>query len=124
MDYIKFFEKLKKNDYRVEYKLVTESHKCVDVEMPEYYKKVNPINVEFEYNDGIIRLVPYEDLIPIRKAYSYIERGCIFATCNGEPLYVRDNKVFTCICGKNKIIEEEIATSVESFFEKINNVLN
>lgn len=123
MDYVEFLEKLKSEDSRIEFSIVNEPRNCNSITIPEFYQIVDPINVEFEYNDGIVRLVPFEELILVNLEYRYVDSGCIFATCNGTPIYEKNKKVFTCICGSNRVIEEEIAISIDSFFEQVNDSL-
>lgn len=120
MDYIEFFEKLKTKDSRIRYAIVNEQ---ITDDIPDFYRTINPINVEFEYNDGIVKLVPFDKLLSISKEYQYVEGGHIFATCNGEPIYMKNKRVYTCICGRKQIIEEELAISVDSFFEKVNDLI-
>ena len=93
MDYVEFFEKLKMEDSRVEYSVINEGKHCCITNIPAFYKIVNPINVEFEYNDAIVRLVPFDELEEINKEYLYIDSGCVFATCNGEPIYEKNKKI-------------------------------
>lgn len=120
MNYIDFFNKLKCSDSRVEYIVLDQEQGTLDSNIPMFYRFVNPINVEFEFGDGIIRLIPFSELETTNKQYEYVNEGCIFATCNGEPIYEKNQKVYTRMCGKNRIIEEEIAISIDSLFEKVN----
>ena len=107
MNYVDFFNKLRCLDSRTEYVVLEQEHEVIDSSIPMFYRVIDPINVEFEFGDGIIRLIPFDE-------------SCIFATCNGEPIYEKNQRVYTCMCGKNKIIEEEIAISIDSLFEKAN----
>lgn len=123
MNYLEFFKKLKNADSRIEYCVLSESKKINDINMPEFYYYIDPINVEFEYNDGIVRIIPYNDMLSAKNEYHYIKEGCVFATCNGEPIYEKNGKVFTCICGKNKLLEEEFAESIICLFESVEDKL-
>ena len=118
MNYIEIFKRLKAADSRIKYDVIQncglESENCI----PDFYKFVNPINVEFEYGEGIVRIASYEELPMLKKNYEYVKSGCVFATCNGEPVYLNNNKVYTCVCGKNRMIEEKLAESLELFFEQ------
>lgn len=119
MDYYSFFEKLKAEDYRTEYTEVHEASEYEGLKLPRFYETINPINVEFEFNDGIVRLEPLEGLLVLNEQYGYVGADCVFATCNGDPIYVKNGKVYTCAHGSKNVNEEELAPSVESLFETV-----
>ncbi len=119
MDYYSFFKKLKAEDPRIEYATAHKAPECKGLNIPQFYKTIDPINVEFGFNDGIVRLEPFEGLSVLNEQYSYIEADCVFATCNSDPIYMKNEKVYTCTHGSKRVMEEEIAVSVDSFFEKI-----
>lgn len=123
MNYHSFFEKLKAGDSRIEYKDACQNLECKGLEIPHFYKFINPINVEFEFNDGIVKLEPFEGLLVLNEQYGYVEADCVFATCNGDPIYVKNGKVYTCNHGSKHVIEEKVAVSVDSMFETIYNDL-
>lgn len=120
MNYTDFFNRLKAEDARINFNILEEKKKLFRDDIPSFYQVLDPLVVEFEFNDGIVRLIPYEELEAIQDEYKFIEGGCVFAICNGEPIYYKKNKVWTCICGKDRVIEEEIASSIDSFFEQVN----
>lgn len=119
MDYHSFFERLKTEDPRIEYREVHNESGYKKMKVPQFYKIINPVNVEFEFNDGIIRLEPFEGLPVLKEQYDYVGADCVFATCNGDPIYVKNEKVYTCIHGAKCVIEEKIAESVDSLFETV-----
>lgn len=123
MEYHSFFEKLRVEDSRIEYSETCRGLECEGLKIPQFYKTINPVNVEFEFNDGIIRLEPFEGLLVLNEQYGYTVADCVFATCNGDPIYVKNEKVYTCTHGSKRVIEEEIAASVDSFFETVYNTL-
>lgn len=123
MNYFSFFEKLQKADPRVKYTKNDQKLSCDEFKIPEFYQALNPINVEFEFNDGVVKLEPFENLIILNEEYRYVAADCVFATCNGDPIYVRDGKIYTCVHGSKHVVEEKIAESVEELFEKVYNTL-
>lgn len=123
MDYHSFFEKLKAKDPRIEYMETYKEPECRKLDIPQFYKTIDPVNVEFEFNDGIVKLEPIKNLMDLNKQYRYAEADCVFATCNGDPIYVKNKKIFTCTHGSERIIEEQIAASMDSFFEMVYNTL-
>ena len=123
MDYCSFFQKLKNSDFRVTFTKVDKHLECEGLEIPEFYQIVNPVNVEFEFNDGIVRLEPFEGLLALNEEYRCVTADCVFATCNGDPIYIRDGKVYTCVHGTRRMMEERIAASVDDLFEQVCNAL-
>lgn len=123
MDYCSFFEKLNAKDPMIKYTKVRGEPECGGLEIPRFYKMINPVNVEFEFNDGIVRLEPFEGLSVLNEQYRYAKADCVFATCNGDPIYVRNEKVYTCTHGSKRVIEEEVAASVDLFFEAVDKTL-
>lgn len=119
MDYISFMKELQLLDSRITFDIVKSDAVIENNRMPAFYHAVNPVNVEFEFNEGIVRLVPLDELEMAKKQYQYIDDGFVFATCNGSPIYEKDGKVYTCVCGKSKILEEEMAVSITALFEEV-----
>ena len=117
MDYYSFFEKLQKMDSRIKYKKVEKKLSCEGIIIPEFYQVLNPVNVELEFNDGVIKLEPFEGLIALNEEYQYVNADCVFATCNGDPIYIRAGKIYTCVHGSKRVVEEKMAESVEELFE-------
>lgn len=88
---------------------------------PGIYMFYDLVNVEVPCSMGDIRFVPRKEFDNVKLEYPDIEAECIFATNNGEPLFMKDGKVFTCLFGKGKIFYEEIAESFDAFLEIILN---
>lgn len=123
MDYITFFEKLQKMDSRVQFTKADKYLRCEGLEIPEFYQMVDPVHVEFEFHDGIIRLEPFEGLKMLNEEYQYVVADCVFATCNGDPIYIRDGEIYTCVHGSKRIVEEKIAASVKEMFGQVYSAL-
>lgn len=123
MDYYSFFEKLQRADSRIKFTKIDKKISCNVAKLPEFYQMFNPVNVEFEFNDGMIKLEPIEGLRTLKEDYQYVMADCVFATCNGDPIYARDGKIYTCVHGAKRVVEEKIAESVEELFEKVYNTL-
>ena len=47
MDYYSFFKKLKAEDPRIEYATAHKAPECKGLNIPQFYKTIDPINVEF-----------------------------------------------------------------------------
>ncbi|MCM1251672.1 MAG: hypothetical protein NC321_02540 [Clostridium sp.] len=123
MDYYSFFEKLQRMDSRVKFVKVNKRLLCDKINIPEFYQILNPVNVEFEFHDGIVKLEPFEKLSALNEEYQYVKADCVFAICNGDPIYTRDGKIYTCVHGSKCVVEEKIAESVGELFEQVYHTL-
>lgn len=70
--------------------------------MPEsmisFYRKYDPIDVEVTFpNIGAVRFCAAEELTDLRDVYHLPSECFAFATCNGDPIFLREEKVFTSI---------------------------
>lgn len=95
------------------------TNKISDSNIPQIYKEYDFIDVVVPCRFGELRFYPISKFDDLKKEYSYVENGCIFATNNGEPVFVKNNSVFTCIKGKEKLFIEELACSFEELLEMI-----
>ena len=119
MDYSSFFEILQNADCKFRVTEVDTKKLLGELNIPEFYQVVNPVNVEFEFNDGMVKLEPFESLMALNEQYRYVASDCVFATCNGDPIYIRDGKIYTCIHGSKRIVEEKFAESIKELFEQV-----
>lgn len=119
MLYDEFVNKVISEDSRNVFGKVTDNANLPDDSFPELYKYYDPIDVEFEFNSGIIHLAPFSEIAELQNEYSYVNADCVFATCNGDPIFIKDGKVFTCLHGTAKVIYEELASSFDEFINEI-----
>jgi len=66
------------------------------VAVHEFYKKFNPVDVEIDYNGLAVRFCPADRLSQLQEEYSYINAQFVFATCNGDPIFLNDDTVYSC----------------------------
>lgn len=118
MEYYSFFEKLQRANPEIKFAKV-DRKLCGKFKIPAFYQVLNPVNVEFEFNDGIVKLEPFESLRILNEQYQYVTSDCVFATCNGDPIYIREGKIYTCVHGSKRVIEEKLADSIEKMFEQV-----
>jgi len=66
--------------------------------LTSFYGKYNPIDVEVTFpNMGAVKFYSSEELTDLQKDYQ-LPHGCfVFATCNGDPIFVRDGNVMTTL---------------------------
>lgn len=84
-----------------------------------FYKNNNPVDVEVKLEETYVRFIPAEELEKIQKVYALGKKCFIFASCNDEPIYLKDNKVYTCLFGKKGIIEEMLSENLQDYLAKI-----
>lgn len=66
--------------------------------LTSFYGKYNPIDVDVTFPEiGTVKFYPVEELQDLQKDY-LLPHGCfVFATCNGDPIFVSDGKVMTTL---------------------------
>lgn len=85
----------------------------------DFYKNNNPVDVEVKMDDNYVHFIPAGELENTQKLYA-LEKECfVFALCNDEPIYLKDNRVYTCLFGKKGIIEEKLSDNLMDYFGKM-----
>lgn len=97
----------------------TEAKKFVPSELKEFYEKANPVDVEITMDGNAVRLIPLDELEDSQLEYSLGEKRYAFASCNGDPIYLFDGKIYTCCHGIGKVKDELMADSLSAFMDKI-----
>lgn len=87
--------------------------------LQDFYKNSNPADVEVKIQDNYVRFIPVWELEKIQKLYALGEACFVFASCEDEPIYLKNKKVYTCLYGKNGIKEEVLADSLSEYLNKI-----
>ena len=87
--------------------------------LKEFYQQANPVDVEVTMDGSVVKFVPADELEMIQSEYSMGEERFVFATCNGDPIYVCNEKVYTCCHGTSKIKDELMAENFASFLDLI-----
>lgn len=85
----------------------------------EFYKKANPIDVELNFEGIIVRFFPYDELEMVQQEYSLPDSAFVFATSNGDPIYLMGGKIYIGLHGSSDNYGELFAESVEKLFDKI-----
>jgi hypothetical protein len=79
-----------------------------------FYRKANPVDVEIRTRKlGNIKFYPYKDLTQLNKDYSYPKSAFIFATTNGDPIFLDKGKVYTSY--ESEFSPEYLSESFEDF---------
>lgn len=82
--------------------------------LTSFYGKYDPIDVEITFPDiGAVKFFPVEELVDLQTDYQ-LPQGCfVFATCNGDPIFVSEGKVMTSLPEVYR--PEVLATSFDEF---------
>ena len=91
---------------------------CPEV-LKEFYQQANPVDVEVTMDGNAVRFVPADELETIQSDYSMGKERFVFATCNGDPIYVCDKKIYTYCHGTRQIKDELIAENFAAFLDLI-----
>lgn len=89
-------------------------------ELKYFYSEYNPLDVEVVMNRNIVRFFSLEELPQIQQEYMIGHGKFVFASCNGDPIYLNGNG---CVClqchGAENGVEEKMAIDFDTFLELI-----
>lgn len=88
-----------------------------DNKYDDFYNYYDPIDVYVLYDNNEIHFIPYEKIDEVTKEYSFIKCNYVFATCNGDPIFIMDNKVYTCAHGTKNPKYELLSNSFDEFLD-------
>lgn len=96
---------------------------CQDVSMlpsalQEFYAQCNPLDVEIRYPElGAVKLYPVQELEELKSDYMLLEEDdWVFGTCDGDPLFIKDGKVYVSLPEIYK--PELVAESFPEFLQR------
>lgn len=87
----------------------------IPVELQEFYAHNNPIDVEIPYKGVPIVFTSKEDLDTIQKDYALPQNAFVFATMNGDPIFLLDGKIYCSLA--DKFNPELLSDSFNSFIK-------
>ncbi|MDD3417686.1 MAG: hypothetical protein PHY47_27475 [Lachnospiraceae bacterium] len=91
----------------------------VPIELQEFFKDCNPMDVEITMDGNAVRFYPLSDLIQLQEDYDLTDGRFVFATCNSDPIYIFKNEIYTRCHGNSKSRDEKMANSFVEFLELI-----
>ncbi len=118
MDYTAFIEKATLQDERNCFSTVSEADvQFLPDPLKKFYLEANPVDVEIVLpNFTSIKLLPLHELVEVQEEYQAIE-GFVFATLEGDPVLLKDQKVFIAAHGSDEWIYEPLAESFDLYIE-------
>lgn len=84
-----------------------------------FYQKYNPEDVEIIYGADVIHFIPAQKLMQVKQEYPYLDTDIIIATINGDPVFMKRQKVYTCPHGTKQPKIEKMADSFEELIEEL-----
>ena len=115
MKYSEFVKKAVLQDERNIFSKYDGNLDCVPDVLKIFYKESNPVNVEINYT----RFLPVEKLDSLQAEYSYLNAQFIFATCNGDPIFLHDGSVYTVPHGVKNPKWELLAKDIETYLSSL-----
>lgn len=115
MDFTYFVRKAISYDNRNAFSQYSGDLTGIPEQMKSFYKENNPVDVEVNF----IRFYAVEELSELQDEYSYLNAQFVFATCNGDPIFYHEGKIYTSPHGVDKPEWELIGENVETFFKSI-----
>ena len=89
------------------------------MELPAFYQYYDPVDVEFDSSMGCIKMVPIGELESVTEQYSYVDPDVVFATSNGDPLFIKNKMVFCCTHGSKNPKLNMLANTFDAFLKSI-----
>lgn len=116
MDYNFFIKKAKQFDSRNEFGHY-EDVKNLPLELQDFYATANPLDVEMIFDGVNLKFYPAEELEDLCQEYQLPNECIIFATQNGDPIFLMNHKVYRTMPGHYK--PEFICDSFDNFLRNL-----
>lgn len=107
-------EAVKQDDENKFDKNTTVSDLLPDI-LKELYLYYDPVDVEVAYQGNGMRFIPYSELNDYQAEYEMPEDALVFATCNSNPFFFKEGKVYTKAHDDSKAVPELISENMEEF---------
>jgi len=92
MDFLEFAKGAILLDKRNSFAQYSGDLSIVPEEMKAFYQEANPLDVEV----GFVRFASAEELPGLQSEYSNLGSRFVFATSNGDPIFLYEGSVYTC----------------------------
>lgn len=120
MSYYDFVNLAQKQDPRNSFEPYDSDLSFMPLPLRSFYTTNNPINVEIVLHDSTsVRFSPVKFLERLQKEYEFEDSSFIFATQEGDPIYLKSNGIFRCAHGSSTLNEIKISNSFDSYIEML-----
>lgn len=115
MDFSKFVEKAILYDKRNVFSQYDGDLSGIPDELKTFYKDNNPTDVEV---NGV-RFFAAKDISDLQTEYSYLSAQFVFATCNGDPIFLYGGHVYTCPHGVRDVAWELLSDDMANYLDSL-----
>lgn len=115
MEFLEFAKRAVILDKRNTFSQYSGDLSAIPEEMKDFYREVNPTDVEV----GFVRFVAAEELANLQTEYAYLEAQFVFATSNGDPIFVKAGCVYTCPHGVKNPQYELLAPDIKAYLSSL-----
>ena len=119
MNYQDFRKAAEKQDKRNIFKIENKVPDNIPKKLVAFYQECNPVDVEVLIEEISVRFYPVQALSDLQEEYELPGDRFVIATCNGEPVYLYNDKVYTCYVDSDTIEDELLADSFDLYLQKI-----
>lgn len=121
MDYLSFVVKAKAQDKKNIFTKYDGNLSFVPNELKIFYQKMNPVDVELDCDGISVHFWPATELEALQSEYAYLDVKFVFATCNGDPIFLNEGKIYICPHGvhdpKHKLVAQNIEDYLSTLFQ-------
>jgi len=114
-----FVEKAKRQDARNVFQENCKSIENLPENLKSLYMEANPIDVEVLMDGKLIHFYPMDELNALQTDYNLPMGRFVFATCNSDPIYTFEGRIYNCYHGTSIIKDELMANSLDKFLDMI-----
>lgn len=115
MEYAAFVQKAMAQDGRNRFAKYTGPLPLVPEAMRPFYCEYDPVDVEVTIRGGIVRLIPAAELEEVGLEYPQLDGEFVFATSNGDPIFLYEGAVYVIPHGVSQPEWEKLADSLEEY---------
>ena len=106
-----------KQDIRNEFGKASALSTVIPQQLHPFYASCNPTDVEILFDGVAVRFIAAECIADIQQDYDIAAGTFVFATCNGDPIFLYDNAVYTCPHGAGKAEWESLSESFDAYIK-------
>lgn len=115
MEFMEFAKKAIILDKRNSFSRYSGDLSAIPEEMKDFYREVNPTDVEV----GFVRFAAAEELTNLQAEYAYLEAQFVFATSNGDPVFIKAGCVYTYPHGVKDPPHELLAPDIKAYLSSL-----
>ena len=112
MDFKEFAKKAERQDTRNRFEACSKDLSFIPKTMQGFYSEYNPVDVEVSMDGNAVRFYPYSDSKELKQDYELEDDRFVFATCNSDPIFMYNDKIYT-YCHECSVTDYELLA--ESF---------